>query len=93
MVFTDKLLVTTACAGAPVLVELEGSTNPSSSGNWVTVPSVAIGKFRLPSEGVEDRESTNLLAVNDWLTGGPWLNGEVCTPSAGFCNGIDRGTD
>jgi hypothetical protein len=74
MVLTEELLVTTACAGAPLLVELEGSTNPSSSGNWVTVASVATGKFRLLSDGVEVRESGNLFEVKDWLTGGPWLN-------------------
>lgn len=85
--------MTTACAGAPVLVELDGSTNPSSSGNWVTVASVATGKFRLLSDGVEVLESWNLFAVKDWLTGSPWLNWEVGTPSTGFCNGIIGGTD
>lgn len=57
--------MTTTCAGAPVLVELDGSTNPSSSGNWVTVASVATGKFRLLSDGVEVLESWNLFAVKD----------------------------
>lgn len=74
MVLPDEVLGTTACDRTPVLVELEGSTNPNSSGNWVTVASAGTGKFRLLSEGVEFRESGNLLAANEGLTGGPWLN-------------------
>lgn len=92
MVRTDDAPVTTACAGVPKIVELAGCTNPNLSGSWVTVASVATEKFRLLSEDVKFWESGNLLTVNDWLTGGPWLNSEVRTPD-GFCNGIDEGTD
>lgn len=47
----------------PPLVELDESSNPRSSENWAAAESGATGKLRLPSDGVEVRDSENLLAL------------------------------
>ena len=67
MVLRDKLLATILGADTPAPAEPDVSTNPNSSGNWVTV-----AKFRLPSE-VDVWDAGNLLADDDWSTCGPWL--------------------
>ena len=48
MVLRDKLLATILGADTPAPAEPDVSTNPNSSGNWVTV-----AKFWLPSEVVD----------------------------------------
>ena len=74
IVLPGVLLIMILAADAPPQVVVDGSTNPSSSGNWLTVASVVTGKLRAPSEGAKVLESGNLLAVNVWSMVGTRLN-------------------